>query len=43
MQVPENDSDAFFRFSLGFPCLFAFLRQNAYESVSAVRTIKGLW
>ncbi|EOB5120924.1 hypothetical protein ACNRT6_005199, partial [Escherichia coli] len=24
MQAPKNDSDAFFRFSLVFPCLFAF-------------------
>ncbi|TFA15924.1 hypothetical protein BON88_12195 [Escherichia coli] len=33
MQRPENDSDAFFWFSLVFPCLFAFLRQKAIEGV----------
>ncbi|CAD5571629.1 hypothetical protein GR984_004681 [Salmonella enterica] len=29
MQAPENDSDAFFRFSLVFPCLFAFFASES--------------
>jgi hypothetical protein len=33
MQAPENDSDAFFLFSLVFSCLFAFFASDASESV----------
>ncbi|EOR5856478.1 hypothetical protein E6P65_RS24610, partial [Escherichia coli] len=29
MQRPENDSDAFFWFSLVFPCLFAFFASES--------------
>ncbi|WP_115442573.1 hypothetical protein, partial [Escherichia marmotae] len=29
MQAPKNDSDAFFWFSLVFPCLFAFFASES--------------
>lgn len=43
MQRPENDPDAFFRFSWGKHFFLRCLRQNRAQRVLMVRTIKGLW